>query len=93
MQATVFFVNFTIPKPFSSPLDVFCLRTTRMVNAYRRISLFKHEIEVPKVPLREDVDIHLIPDVDREIMHIRLWYNQKMVHSLDLPLHGFRVHF
>ena len=87
------FRKFTIPKPFSSPLDVFCLRTTRMVNAYRRISLFKHEIEVPKVPLREDVDIHLIPDVDREIMHIRLWYNQKMVHSLDLPLHGFRVHF
>jgi len=27
----------------------------------RRISLFNHEIEVPHVPLREKVELHLIP--------------------------------
>jgi hypothetical protein len=87
------FRKFSVPKPFSSPLDVFCLRETRTVNAYRRISLFNHTIEVPKVPLREEVDIHLIPDLPREIMHIRIWWNNQLVHNLDLPIRGFRVHF
>jgi len=87
------FRKFSVPKPFSSPLDIFCLRETRTVNAYRRISLFNHTIEVPKVPLRETVDVHLIPDTDRNVMHIRIWWNNQMVHSLVLPIQDFRVHF
>jgi len=87
------FRKFSIPKPYSSHLDVFCLRETRIINTYRRISLFNHTIEVPHVPLRESVDIHLIPDPERENMHIRIWWEQQLVHSVDLPLNGFRVHF
>lgn len=87
------FRKFTIPKPYRSPKDVFCLRTSRMVNGYRRISLFKHQIEVPNVPLREDVDVHLVPDLTKQLMHIRIWWKDKMVHSMSLPLPGFRVHF
>jgi len=87
------FRKFTIPKPFRSPNDVFCLRVTRIVNGYRRISLFKHEIVVPNVPLREDVDVHLVPDESNQLMHIRIWWNNKMVHSISLPLLGFKVHF
>jgi hypothetical protein len=87
------FRKFTIPKPYRSPKDVFCLQVTRIVNGYRRISLFKHEIEVPNVPLREEVDVHLVPDETRQLMHIRIWWNNKMVHSISLPLQGFRVHF
>ena len=87
------FRKFTIPKPYHSPKDVFCLRTSRMVNGYRRISLFKHQIEVPNVPLREDVDVLLVPEEIKQLMHIRIWWNDNMVHSISLPLHGFRVHF
>jgi hypothetical protein len=87
------FRKFSLPKPYTSPLDVFCMREQRMVNGYRRISLFKHEIEVPKVPLREYVDVHMVPDTTKQVMHIRIWWNEKMVHSLSLPLKGFRVHF
>lgn len=87
------FRKFSVPKPFSSPSDIFCLRETRMVNAYRRISLFNHTIQVPKVPLREPVLVHLIPDSDRKMMHIRIWWNDHLVHTLDLPIQGFRVHF
>lgn len=87
------FRKFFVPKPYSSPLDIFCLRETRMVNAYRRISLFNHTIEVPKVPLREEVDVRLIPDVANERMMIRIWWNNQKVHSLVLPIHNFRVHF
>lgn len=87
------FRKFTLPKPYRSPKDVFCLRVTRMVNGYRRISLFKHEIEVPNVPLREDVDVHLVPDEIKHLMQIRIWWHSKMVHSVSLPLKSFRVHF
>jgi hypothetical protein len=87
------FRKFSLPEPYTSPLDVFCLRTTRMVNGYRCISLFNHTIEVPNVPLREDVEIHLTPDEPEQLMHIRIWWNNMMVHSVSLPLLGFRVHF
>ena len=87
------FRKFTIPKPYRSPKDVFCLRTSRMINGYRRISLFKHQIEVPNVPLRQDVDVHLVPDDTKQLMHIRIWWNDNLVHSISLPLEGFRVHF
>jgi len=60
------FRPFSIPKPYTSAKDIFCLRETRTVNAYRRISLFNREIEVPQVPLREDVELHLIPDPARQ---------------------------
>jgi len=76
------FRKFSLPKPYTSPLDVFCLRTQRMVNGYRRISLFKHEIEVPKVPLREYVDVHMVPDTAKGVMHIRIWWNEEMVHAV-----------
>jgi hypothetical protein len=87
------FRKFTIPKPYTSTQDIFCLRETRRVNGYRRISLFKNTIEVPNVPLYENVNIHLIPDITRQLMNIRIWWSGNMVHSTSLPLPGFRVHF
>ena len=81
------------PKPYTSLQDVFCLREKRMVNEYRKISLFKHVVEVPNVPLREYVDVHLVPDEAKQLINIRIWWNDKMVHSVSLPLHGFRGHF
>ncbi|MGB2959248.1 MAG: hypothetical protein WBD30_10210 [Bacteroidota bacterium] len=87
------FRPFSLPKPYTSPKDVFCLRETRVVNGYRRISLFNHTIEVPKTELYEEVDIHLVPDTAKQVMETRIWWNDKMVHSVALPLEGFRVHF
>lgn len=86
------FRPFVLPKPYSSPKDVFCLRITRVVDGYRRISFANHEIEVPKVPLREDVELHLIPDTAKAAMEIRIWWDNKMVHSVSYPLIGFRIH-
>ena len=86
------FRKLVIPKPYTSSEDVFCLREQRMVNAYRRISLFNHTIEVPRVPLRVYVDVHMVPDDAKQLMHIRIWYDGARVHSLSLPLEGFRVH-
>ena len=88
------FRPFALPKPYTSTKDIFCLRETRMVNGYRKISLFNHEIPVPHVPLREDVEVHLIPDIQRDAFEVRIWWDSRMVQSLTYPLKEFpRVHF
>jgi hypothetical protein len=84
---------FSLPKPYTSPKDVFCLRDTRRVNGYRRISIFDQEFNVPHVPLHEEVELHIIPDLPSQSFEIRFWWNQKMVHSLNLPIALSRVHF
>jgi transposase len=87
------FRPFTLPKPYTSPKDVFCIRDTRRLNGYRRISLFKQEIEVPHVPLREVVELHMIPDFGKQLLEVRIWWSKKLVHSVKLPLTHIRVHF
>jgi len=93
-EGNTLFRPFTLPKPYTSPKDVFCLRESRMVNGYRRISLFNHELEVPNVPLREQVEIHLIPDAEKHLLELRVWWEDHMVHSTTLPLKALQgVHF
>jgi len=87
------FRPFVLPKPYISPKDVFCLRDSRIVDGYRRISVFNKTIEISKVPLREDVEIHLVPDLSRQTVECRIWWGQNMVHSVIYPLQGLRVHF
>ena len=88
------FRPFVLPKPYTSAKDVFCLREKRMVNGYRKISFFHHEIEVPNVPLREEIEIHLAPDIQRDALEMRIWWDNRIVHSVAYPLNQFpRVHF
>jgi len=87
------FRPFSVPTPYSSPKDIFCLRETRITNGYGRISLFNHEIRIANVPLRQEVDVHLVPDTTRNIMQVRIWFQDALAHSVDLPLEGFGVHF
>ncbi len=88
------FRPFALPKPYTSTKDVFCLREKRMVNAYHKISLFNREIPVPNAPLREEVEVHLIPDPRTGALDLRIWWNSQIVHSVVYPLKEFpRVHF
>ena len=88
------FRPFVLPKPYTSAKDVFCLREKRMVNGYRKISVFNHEIVVPHVPLREEVEVHLVPDTQREALEVRIWWENHMVQSVVYPLREFPgVHF
>ena len=85
---------FAVPKPYTSTKDIFCLREKRMVNGYRKISLSNHAIPVPHVPLRDEVEAHLIPDVARGALEVRIWHDNRMVQSVTYPLKEFpRVHF
>ena len=93
-EGNTLFRPFILPKPYTSTKDVFCLRETRMIDGYRKISLFNHEITVPHVPLREEVEVHLVPDVERNALEIRIWWENRMVQSVAYPLKEFpRVHF
>jgi hypothetical protein len=92
-SGTSLFRPFSLPKPYTSPKDVFCLRETRTLNGYGLISLFNHKIDVPDVPDREDVELHMIPDLDKNALEVRIWYEQKMVHSLTLKVTNPIVHF
>ncbi len=83
------FRPFALPHPYTSTKDVFCLRETRRVNGYRKISLSNHDIPVPNVPLREEVEVHLIPDAERGALELRIWWENRMVNSVTYPLKEF----
>jgi transposase len=81
-----FFRPFALPRPFTSPKDVFCLHESRIVDGYGRISLFNTDIKIPHAPLHEDVELHLIPDLPKNALEVRIWFQTKMCHSLTIPL-------
>jgi hypothetical protein len=84
------FRPFVLPKPYKSTKDIFCLRTKRILDGYRRISIDRHVIDVPKVDVREEVDLRLVPDFAKNVLEIRIWFQDKMVHAVNLPLNEFR---
>lgn len=85
------FRPFSVPRPYSTADDVFCLQETRVTNGYGRISLFNHQIRVANVPLREQLEVHLVPDTAKNIMHTRIWHQDSLAHMVDLPLDSPRV--
>jgi hypothetical protein len=42
--------------------------------------------------LREQVELHLIPDLSRQVVEGRIWWRQKMVHAVHFPLQDPQVH-
>ncbi len=83
-----------LPTPYKSSTDIFCLREKRTTDGYRRISLFGHKIELPKVPLREDVDVHLVPDPTKGAIAVRIWWNGMLEYIAHYAAAHFpRVHF
>lgn len=88
------FRPFLIPKPYLSTKDIFCIREKRMVNAYHKISLFNHEIFVPKVPFRDYVEIFIVPNKRQGTVELRFWWDNQLVHTIIYPIKDFpSVHF
>ena len=80
------FRPFAVPKPFTSPKDVFCLRYARTADGYRKISLAGHILQIPGIEPRDDLDLHLIPDQTKNLVEIRIWAADRLVHSTHLPI-------
>jgi hypothetical protein len=68
------FRELTLPYPFTSPDDVFCLRTKRTVDSYRNISLNNLKLRVHNVPIRQEVNLRITPDPESDIYEVRIWY-------------------
>jgi len=73
------FREFIIPPPFQSAKDIFCLRAERRVNQYRKISFNSLELSISGVPIRELVQLRIVPDKKSGLAEVRLWYKEKLV--------------
>ena len=73
------FREFVIPSPFTSTKDIFALRDERVVNAYRKISINKLELNVSGVPIRERVYLRIVPSKNAGLAEVRFWYSDKLV--------------
>ena len=88
------FRPFRVPEPFKSSKDIFCLRATRVVDAYRKISINNLKITVPKVPPHYPVELRMTPDHEKQTVEVRFWFSGQLVSTQifkeqDLPI----VHF
>lgn len=75
------FRPFTITPPYQSSKDIFALRDSRIVNAYRKISIQNFELTVPGVPPRNSVDLRIVPHVKKDVAEVRMWFADKLVSS------------
>ena len=73
------FREFVIPRPYESTKDIFCLRTHRRVDAYHSISINNLKLRVKGVPLREAVEIRIVPEEKSGISELRFWYKNRLV--------------
>ncbi len=73
------FREFRIPSPFESTKDIFCLRLSKTVDAYHKVSINNFKLRVRGVPLREKVEIRVVPNEDTGVSELRFWYKKKLV--------------
>jgi len=83
------FREFRIRPPYKSINDIFCLRVDRMVNPYRKVSINKLELKVPKAPLHdlsacghaqaERIQLRLAPDRESGLSEVRFWYEDEFL--------------
>jgi len=59
--------------------NIFCLRADRMVNPYRKVSINKLELKVPKAPLHESIRLRIVPDRESGLSEVRFWYEDEFL--------------
>ncbi len=88
------FRDFTVFSPYQSVKDIFCLRATRVVDPYHKISFNNLKFRVHKAPLRKEVELRITPDLTSVVAEVRIWYNDALtdvyqVKNSDLNLVTF----
>lgn len=88
------FQEFKLEPPAKSVKDIFCLRTTRRVNAYRKILFQKKTFKLSGVLPRNEVELRLYPDEKTGLTEIRFWYKNifvgfQKVKNEELPIVQF----
>ncbi len=87
------FREFVVPLPYKSPKDIFCLRTNRIVNPYRKISLNNLQLKVKNATPRDLVNLRIYL-LDNSVAEIRFWCNNKLIDVQKVKIDHIKgVHF
>lgn len=89
------FREFTITPPFQSAKDIFCLRTDRTIDPYRKVSLHNLQLKVSRATPGKTVTLRIYP-LDNVISEIRFWCEGKLIDvqkikNSDLKVSTFEV--
>jgi len=71
------FREFKIIPPFQSARDIFCLRMTRTVDSYRRISVNHLQFKLHADPFQQ-VNLRIYP-INHQLYEIRFWCEGKLI--------------
>ena len=85
------FREFKIPEPYESTKDIFCLRIYKTVDAYHKVSINNFKLRIKGVPLREKVEIRIVPDIEKGISELRFWYKRKLIDVLFVKNDDIRL--
>lgn len=88
------FKEFTVLPPHQSVKDIFCLRISRTIDAYRSVSVKNLKLIVPNGIPRQEVELRLHPDLATGITDVRFWMlgqylGAQRLKNADVPF----VHF
>jgi len=83
------FKKFIVPRPYTHLDDIFCLTEIRTTNTYRKISLWNTEIRLDSVPKCEEVSVHIAPQLKSNTIHIRIWWQDRLVFRTIYPRDQF----
>jgi len=72
------FREFKIRPPFESPKDIFCLRTDRIVDPYRKISLHSLQLKINRSTPGKPVNLRIYP-LTHELSEIRFWCEDHLI--------------
>ncbi len=68
------FRDFTVPSPCRDIKDIFCLKATRVVDPYHKVSFNNLNFKVHAAPLRKEVQLRIAPDLKTGMAEVRIWY-------------------
>lgn len=91
-QKQSLFREFKIPPPFQSAKDIFCLRTDRTVDPYRRVSINHVPFKLPADPGKQ-INLRISP-LNDQLFEIRFWCEGKLINVYKVKNSDLKgVHF
>ena len=72
------FRDFKMFAPYQSVKDIFCLRATRKVDPYHKVSFNNLKFRVHKAPLRKEVELRIAPNLKSGIAEVKIWYKDTL---------------
>ena len=89
------FREFKIPAPFLTHKDIFCFRTSRIVDTYCKVTIKKLVLKLNDVEPRQFIDIRVYP-LDKSLLELRFWSRGKFLEAhrfkmADLGLSDFNL--